>query len=111
MARTGVGCRWQPELTVYKDAVSGATVHQMTSYKGHSHHFYFTYPCWYDSGRKIVIFSDRDGRTNLFGVDLAGGEITQLTDARPGPGRDAWAEQESCPRRSLLLPGQDADGA
>lgn len=86
MARTGIGCRWQPELQVYKDLVSGATVHQMTSYKGHSSHFYFTYPCWYDNGRKIVVFSDREDRTNLFGVDLASGEITQLTDADPVKG-------------------------
>ena len=91
MARTGVGCRWQPELITYKDTVSGATVHQMTSYKGHSNHFYFTYPCWYDGGRKIVIFSDRDGHTNLFGVDLAGGEMTQLTDVDPAKGEIGMA--------------------
>ncbi len=59
---------------------SGATVHQLTAYKGHSSHFYFTYPCWYDKGRKIVFTSDRENRTNLFGVDLESGEITQLTD-------------------------------
>ena len=40
MAKTGVGCRWQPEMSVGKDPVSGATVRQMTSYKGHSSHFY-----------------------------------------------------------------------
>ncbi len=79
MSKTNVGCHWQPEITVSKDPVSGATVHQMTHYKGHSSHFYFTYPCWYDNGSKIVIFSDREGRTNLFGVDLASGEMTQLT--------------------------------
>jgi oligogalacturonide lyase len=45
-------------------------VHQLTAYKAHSSHFYFTYPCWYDNGRKIVFASDRDNRVNLFGVDL-----------------------------------------
>jgi len=81
------GCRWQPEMKISKDPVSGATVRQMTAYKGHSSHFYFTYPCWYDNGRKIVILSDREDRTNLFGVDLQSGEITQLTDldASKGP--------------------------
>ena len=59
MARIGIGSRWEPELNVYQDPVSGATVHQLTNYKGHSNHFYFTYPCWYDEGRKIVFCSDR----------------------------------------------------
>jgi oligogalacturonide lyase len=80
MARTGVGSRWTSELTISKDPVSGATVRQLTSYLGHSSHFYFTYPCWYDNGRKIAFYSDRENRTNLFGVDWERGDITQLTD-------------------------------
>lgn len=83
MAKTSVGARWETEVNVYEDPVSGATVHQLTGYKGHSNHFYFTYPCWYDNGRKIVFTSDRENRTNLFGVDLVSGEITQLTDFDP----------------------------
>lgn len=87
MARIGIGSRWESELNVYQDPVSGATVHQLTNYKGHSNHFYFTYPCWYDKGRKIVFYSDRENRTNLFGVDLESGEITQLTDLDPAKDR------------------------
>jgi oligogalacturonide lyase len=83
MAKTHVGARWPSELNSYKDPVSGARVHQLTAYKGHSNHFYFTYPCWYDNGRKILFYSDRENRTNLFGVDLHTGEITQLTDFGP----------------------------
>jgi oligogalacturonide lyase len=86
MARTGIGSRWTPELTVSPDPVSSATVRQYTNYLGHSNHSYFTHPCWYDDGRKIVIASDRENRTNLFGVDLTGGEITQLTDLDPAAG-------------------------
>jgi len=86
VSKTGIGSRWTPELTVYEDPVSGATVRQLTNYRGHSNHFYFTYPCWYDDGRKIVVFSDRENRTNLFGIDLHGGEITQLTDLDPARG-------------------------
>jgi oligogalacturonide lyase len=86
MARIGIGSRWESELNVYQDPVSGATVHQLTNYKGHSNHFYFTYPCWYDKGRKIVFYSDRENRTNLFGVDLESGDITQLTDLDPARG-------------------------
>jgi len=80
MSKTGIGSRWTPELTISQDPASGATVRQLTNYMGHSSHFYFTYPCWYDNGRKIVIYSDRENRTNLFGVDLESGDITQLTD-------------------------------
>ena len=87
MARIGIGSRWESELNVYQDPVSGATVHQLTNYKGHSSHFYFTYPCWYDKGRKIVFYSDRENRTNLFGVDLESGDITQLTDLDPAQDR------------------------
>lgn len=86
MSKTGTGSRWTPELTVYEDPVSGATVRQLTDYKGHSNHFYFTYPCWYDGGQKIVFYSDRENRTNLFGVDLRSGDITQLTDFDPAQG-------------------------
>jgi oligogalacturonide lyase len=86
MARIGTGSRWEPELNVYQDPVSGATVHQLTNYKGHSNHFYFTYPCWYDGGRRIVFYSDRENATNLFGVDLESGGIVQLTDFGPAKG-------------------------
>ena len=68
------------EAIVMTASGCGATVRQLTNYMGHSSHFYFTYPCWYDNGRKIVIYSDRENRTNLFGVDLESGDITQLTD-------------------------------
>lgn len=84
MAKTGIGARWTSELAIYEDPKSGATVHQLTAYKCHNNHFYFTYPCWYDDGQKIVFTSDRENRTNLFGVDLTTGEITQLTDYGPG---------------------------
>jgi len=42
MAKLNLGSRWESELTVYTDPVSGATVCQYTNYKGHSNHFYFT---------------------------------------------------------------------
>jgi len=86
MPKLNTGTRWESEKTTYKDPRSGATVHQMTSYKGHSNHFYFTYPAWYDNGRKIAFYSDRENRTNLFGVDLESGDITQLTDLDPALG-------------------------
>lgn len=80
------GSTWPSELTIREDPVSGATVRQLTNYKAHSSHNYFTYPGWYDDGRKLVIISDRDNRTNLLGVDLDGGEMTQLTGSGPESG-------------------------
>ena len=83
---SNTGKKWPSELTIYQDPISGARVRQLTHYKGHSSHFYFTYPCWYDNGHKIIFFSDRENRTNLFGVDLTSGDITQLTDLDPAKG-------------------------
>jgi oligogalacturonide lyase len=80
------GKRWPSELLDLKDPVSGARVRQLTNYLGNSNHFYFTYPCWYDEGRKLVIASDRENRTNFFGVDLTAGDLTQLTDLEPAGG-------------------------
>ena len=83
---SNIGRQWPSELTTYQDPMTGATVRQLTRYLGHSSHFYFTYPCWYDTGRKIIIASDRENRTNLFGVDWVSGDITQLTDFNPAQG-------------------------
>ncbi|MBM3889895.1 MAG: oligogalacturonide lyase, partial [Verrucomicrobia bacterium] len=60
--------RTKAEWSTYKDAQSGVEVVQLTNYKGHSHHFYFTNPGWYDGGRKLLFSSDRDNRTNLHGI-------------------------------------------
>jgi oligogalacturonide lyase len=80
------GTKWPAELSESRDPVSGARVRQLTNYLGHSNHAYFTYPCWYDGGRKVIIASDRENRTNFFGVDLTGGDIIQLTDLDPTAG-------------------------
>ncbi len=86
MLHSSAGACWPTELTVTTDPVSGAAVRQYTSYKGHSSHFYFTYPCWFDQGSKILFSSDRENRTNFFSADLTSGEIVQLTDMDPAQG-------------------------
>lgn len=73
------------ERKTYKDPSSGVSVTQLTDYRGHSHHFYFTNSGWYENGRKLLFGSDRNNRTNLFGMDLESGEIEQLTDLDPVP--------------------------
>jgi len=75
---------WPAEWSEYEDKTTGAKVKRLTSYKGHSHHLYFTNPGWHDGGRRMLFGSDRDNRTNLFSIDLESGEITQLTDRDRG---------------------------
>ena len=73
------------EKKTYVDHASGVEVTQLTDHKGHSHHFYFTNSGWYANDRKLLFASDRNNRTNLFGVDIETGEIEQLTDLDPVP--------------------------
>ena len=75
----------KPEKKTYKDPSSGVEVTQLTNYRGHSHHFYFTNSGWYDNGQKVLFSSDRNNRTNLFGIHLDSGEIEQLTDLETVP--------------------------
>ena len=48
---------------------------RLTAYRGHSHHFYFTNPGWYDGGRRLLISSDREDRN----VNLATGLVFKMT--------------------------------
>lgn len=101
------GKRWPSELLDTKDPVSGAHVRQLTNYLGNSNHFYFTYPCWYDAGRKLMLASDRENRTNFFGVDLTSGDITQLTDLDPagGPVDAQSMTKNPCREEAYFLQG------
>lgn len=74
---------WPPEWNEYTDHKTGVKILQLTNYKCHSHHLYFTNSGWYDNSRRLLFSSDRENRTNLFSIDLKTGEITQLTDLDP----------------------------
>ena len=80
-----VGRLWPSASSEFTDSLSGVTVRRHTAYRGHSHHFYFTNPGWYDSGQRLLISSDCEDRCNLFGLELASGELVQLTDLEPIP--------------------------
>ena len=86
MGTRGKGSVWAPEWKTSQDPVSGATIHQLTDYYAHSSHFYFTNPGWYDGGKRMLLTSQRENRTNLFSIDLTSGEMTQLTDTDPAEG-------------------------
>lgn len=70
----------------YEDAYSKRKVQRLTDYLGHSNHFYFTDPCWFNNGQSFVFTSQRENAGNLFRYDLADGKITQMTDLK-GKGR------------------------
>lgn len=80
-----IGDVFPAEWQSFSDPVSGVSVQQLTNYKGHSHHFYFTNPGWYSNDKKLLFASDRNNRTNLYSLDLASGAITQMTDLAPVP--------------------------
>jgi oligogalacturonide lyase len=70
---------WPAEWKTIKDRITGLDILQLTNYKTHSYHLYFTESGWYDQGRKLLFMSDRDNSTNLYSIHLESGEITQLT--------------------------------
>lgn len=80
-----LGRLWPAEAQTFDDPHTGVPVRRLTAYRGHSHHFYFTNPGWYDDGRKLLFSSDRANRTNLFSIELETGVIQQLTDLEPLP--------------------------
>lgn len=67
----------------FRDRATGVAVRQLTGYKGHSHHLYFTNSGWWDGGARLLLGSDRGNRTDLYSLELATGELTQLTEHRP----------------------------
>jgi len=77
----------------YIDAYSGREIIRLTDYLGHSNHFYFTDPCWFNNNRSFFFMSDRENQSNLFRYDLDDAKITQLTDFKtPGRSRGCWSD-------------------
>ncbi|MFC1582591.1 oligogalacturonate lyase family protein [Planctomycetota bacterium] len=79
----GKGKIWPVEMKEVKDLKTGLMLKQLTDYRGHSHHLYFTNPGWYAGGEKLLFGSDRENRNNLFSIELSTGAITQLTELEP----------------------------
>ncbi|MBN1934906.1 MAG: PD40 domain-containing protein [Anaerolineae bacterium] len=82
----GKGKTYQDGQFRYIDSYSHREIVQLTNYLGHSNHFYFTDPCWFNRNRSMVFASDRENQSNLFRYDLDTGLITQMTDLK-GRGR------------------------
>ncbi len=71
-----------PEGRTFHDPETHVRIHQLTDWHAHSHHLYFTNSGLWDGGRRLLIGSHRNNARNLYSVELASGEITQLTDFR-----------------------------
>ncbi|SFL33983.1 oligogalacturonide lyase [Halogranum rubrum] len=78
----GAGREFPAEWRSYEDPETGARVTQLTdSSDGESWHLYFTDPSWYDDDRRLLVRSTRgEGGIDLYSIELATGEIRQLTD-------------------------------
>jgi len=73
----------QAEGRTFHDPETHVRIHQLTSWHAHSHHMYFTNAELWEGGKRLLIGSHRDNARNFYSVELASGEITQLTDFGP----------------------------
>lgn len=80
------GTVFPSETRTFVDNETGVTISRLTNHLCHSNHFYFTHWPYYSGGQKMVFHSDRGNARNLFGIDIETGEITQLTEFKPGTG-------------------------
>ncbi|GAA4860006.1 oligogalacturonate lyase family protein [Paenibacillus vulneris] len=88
------GTIWPSERKTYVDQLTGLEVTQLTDYKAHSHHLYFTENGWYDGGERLLMVSDRANSTNLYSLHLTSGLITQLTDYSANDHLDACLQPD-----------------
>ena len=72
------------ESAVHTCRASGIKVRRLTNWKGHSIHPYFTENGWYDNNTKMLLMSDRHNARNIFSIEISSGEISRLTDFKPG---------------------------
>jgi len=75
------GQTYPSERREFEDPETGAQIIQLTNWRGHSNHLYFTTTSFLPDGRHLIVASDRDNAQNLFRIDLDSGGIVQLTDA------------------------------
>lgn len=61
------------------DRRTGVTIRQLTDYRAHSYHLYFTNYGWWDHDRRLLIGSHRHNRSNLLSCELATGDLTVIT--------------------------------
>jgi oligogalacturonide lyase len=91
-----IGQTWKSEIRSFKDDKTGRTILQLTQI-GNNVHLYFTENSFDQNKNEIIFLSDRASGEdkaphehpsyNLFRMDLAHGEITQITDVQANTSR------------------------
>jgi hypothetical protein len=82
-------CEWRK----FTDDVTGRVVTQLTSGRTNSYPIYYFTTSFTRDGRFLVFHSERSGSVQLYRLDLATGEIGQLTDGRTSDsGWAIWCE-------------------
>ncbi len=77
------------EWSTSVDSLTGRTIKQLTSAAANSYPLYYFIPTITPDNQYLIFHSERSGWVQLYRLDLASGEIGQLTDGRT---RDAgWA--------------------
>ena len=73
---------YESEARIFEDAVTGRTVRQLTAGSGDEYYLYYqSFPITSD-GKWLVFYSQRDGRTDLYRLNLLDGAISRLTRGR-----------------------------
>jgi oligogalacturonide lyase len=75
---------YKSETKLHTDRVTGVNIKQLTSWKGHSTHPYFTEDGWYGNDTKMLMMSDRNNVRNIHSICMESGEISRLTDMPSG---------------------------
>jgi len=75
------------------DTATGRRLAQLTGARGHSYPLYYFIPSITSDNRYLVFHSERSGWVQLYRLDLASGEVGQLTDGRTqDSGWGIWCE-------------------
>ncbi|MDE0123468.1 MAG: oligogalacturonate lyase family protein [Bryobacterales bacterium] len=77
------GARGGPEHSCFEDAVTGATVHQLTTHPSISHPTYFLQCSFTEDQRHLLFTGYRGGNAQLFEAEFPEGRIRQLTGGEP----------------------------
>jgi oligogalacturonide lyase len=78
-----IGHVYAPEWREYRDPETNRKVTQLTNSPDEDYHLYYYNPTVTADGQYLIFFSERTGLNNLYRLELASGEIVQLTDAQP----------------------------
>ena len=77
------------EKREFQQPETGARVLQLTDQPCKNSNAYYNHEQFINNSQRLVFHSDRSGVRQLYTVDLASGQIVQLTDAADGMG--GWA--------------------